>query len=208
MPRGSRQQACSGYSGARAAGSAGKGDPPLMGRITTPREGSRAASWPPAGPIPAPLRLHEADVAPEWADYNGHMSESAYLLAFGDGADAFFRFFGVDEDYRASGRSLFTAETHLRHLLQARVGDRLRLTLQVLGVDARRLHIVQEMLADSGRVVSTAEQLLLHVDTRAGRAAPFPGQIADRLGEIRAAHAALPLPAYVGRVIQIPGGRG
>lgn len=160
------------------------------------------------GPIPAPLRLHEAHVRPEWADYNGHMSESCYLLVFGDGADAFFRFFGVDEDYRAAGRSLFTAETHLRHLREARVGDRLRLSLQVLGVDAKRLHIVHEMLDDSGQVVSTAEQLLLHVDTGASRVAPFPDEIFERLVEIRAAHAGLPVPGYVGRVIEIPGNRG
>src|SRR5262249_30862254 len=92
-----------------------------------------AQAWIPGRPIPAPLRLHDTRVAPEWADYNGHMSESCYLLVFGDGADSFFRFFGVDEDYRAGGRSLFTAETHLRHLREARVGYRLRLTLQVLG---------------------------------------------------------------------------
>jgi acyl-CoA thioester hydrolase len=176
-------------------------------RITTPREGSKAAAWVPGRPVPAPLRLHETVVPPEWADYNGHMSESCYLLVFGDGADAFFRFFGVDEDYRAAGRSLFTAETHLRHLREARAGDRLRLTLQVLGVDPKRLHILHEMLGDSGQMVATAEQLLLHVDTRAGRVAPFPGVISGRLGEIRAAHAALPVPAYVGRVIEIPGTR-
>ncbi len=176
-----------------------------MGRITTPREGSRVGAWPPGQRIPAPLRLHETAVAPEWADYNGHMSESVYLLVFGDSADAFFRFFGVDEDYRASGRSLFTAETHLRNLREAHAGDRLRLTLQVLGVDAKRLHIAHEMLDDAGRLLSTAEQLLLHVDTQAGRVTPFPAEILGRLQEIRAAHAALPVPAYVGRVIQIPG---
>jgi acyl-CoA thioester hydrolase len=180
----------------------------MAARITTPREGSRAAAWVPGRPVPAPLRLHETVVPPEWADYNGHMSESCYLLAFGDGADAFFRFFGVDEDYRASGRSLFTAETHLRHLSESRDGDRLRLTLQVLGVDAKRLHIVHEMLDDAGQVVATAEQLLLHVDARAGRVAPFPDQILERLEEIRAAHAALGVPDYVGRAITIGGNHG
>jgi hypothetical protein len=40
---------------------------------------------------------------------------------------------------------------------------------------------------------------------RAGRAAPFPGPVARRLGEIAAAHAAaLPVPGYVGRSIAIP----
>jgi len=178
-----------------------------MGRITTPREGSRAGPWVPGRLIPAPLRLHETGVAPEWADYNGHMSESAYLLVFGDSADAFFRFFGVDEGYRGRGRSLFTAETHLRHLREARAGDRLTLTLQVLGLDAKRLHVAHEMRSGPDLLVATAEQLLLHVDSRAGRVAPFPGDIAARLEEIRAAHAALPVPGYVGRCIAAPGAR-
>jgi carnitine 3-dehydrogenase len=183
-----------------------------MARITTPQEGRRAGSWPPHGGIPAPLRLHETDVAPEWADYNGHMSESAYLLVFGDSSDAFFRFFGVDEAYRAAGRSLFTAETHLRNLREARVGDRLRLTLQVLGVDAKRLHIVHEMYgAESGgdapgQLLATGEQMLLHVDMQAGRVTPFPAEIGDRLRQIRAAHEALTVPPYVGHVMTIPGG--
>ncbi|HTW02483.1 MAG TPA: thioesterase family protein [Streptosporangiaceae bacterium] len=180
-----------------------------MGRITTAREGIRADPWVPGRPIAAPLRLHETGVASDWADYNGHMSESAYLLVFGDSADAFFRYVGVDEDYRASGRSLFTAETHLRHLGEARAGDRLRLTLQVLGVDAKRLRIAHEMRARDDALVSTAEQLLLHVEARAGtrpRVAPFPAGLAARLEEVRAAHAALPVPGYAGRSIGFPGG--
>ena len=155
--------------------------------------------------IDAPLRLHETEVAAEWADYNGHMTESAYLLIVGDSADAFFRYVGVDDDYRAAGRSLFTAETHLRHLGQARTGDRLRLSLQVLGVDAKRLHVAHEIRSDGGAVLATAEQLLLHVDLAAGRATPFPAELAGRLAQIRAAHAALPRPEYAGRSIQLPG---
>jgi acyl-CoA thioester hydrolase len=176
-----------------------------MPRITTPHEGSGAAPWRPGAAIPAPLRLHETAVRQGWVDYNGHMSESAYLLVFGDSSDAFFRFFGVDEQYRASGRSLYTVETHLRNLREARLGDRLQLTLQVLGVDSKRLHILHEMHGAGGELLATAEQLLLHADTRAGRAAPFPEPVAGRLAQIRAAHAALPVPGYVGHVISIGG---
>jgi hypothetical protein len=51
--------------------------------------------------------------------------------------------------------------------------------------------------------VATAEQLLVHADTRSGRAAPFPELIASRLAQVRAAHAALPVPGYVGHIITI-----
>ena len=154
---------------------------------------------------PAPLRLHETTVAPGWVDYNDHLSEWAYLLVFGDAADAFFRYVGVDEAYRAAGRSLYTAETHLHHLREARLGERLDLTLQVLGTDAKRLHIAHEMFNAAGDRIATGEQLLLHVDTRAAKVTPFPAELAGRLRRIAAAHAELPVPDYVGHVMAIPG---
>jgi acyl-CoA thioester hydrolase len=155
--------------------------------------------------IPAPFRSHEVTVSPEWTDYNHHLTESAYLLIMGESSDAFFRFFGIDDAYRLGGHSLYTVETHLRNLREAREGERLGLTVQVLGTDVKRLHIVHEMHRAAGGLIATAEQMLLHVDTRTGRAAPFPEPIAARLREIRAAHAAaLPVPDYVGRSIRIP----
>lgn len=84
--------------------------------------------------IGTPLRLHATTVKASWVDYNEHLSEWAYLLIFGDNADAFFRFVGIDEAYRAAGHSLYTAETHLRHLREVKLGQRLNLTLQVLGI--------------------------------------------------------------------------
>ena len=172
--------------------------------------------------IPAPFRLPEVTVSPAWTDYNRHLTESAYLLIMGESSDAFFRFFGVDDAYRAAGHSLYTVETHLRNLREAHEGERLSLTIQVLGTDAKRLHILHEMHRTAGDahaedgmqvasmlaadgLIATAEQMLLHVDTRAGRAVPFPGSVAGLLREIRAAHAAaLPVPSYVGRSIRIP----
>jgi len=156
-------------------------------------------------PVPAPLWLHEAIVRAEWVDYNGHLTEWAYLLMVGDDSDALFRFLGVDDDYRASGRSIYTVETHMHHLREVTLGERLRLSLHVLGVDDKRLHIAHEMHCGSGALVATAEQMLLHVNTRAGKATPFPPEIGGRLRQIRAAHAALPVPGYVGHVMGIPG---
>jgi carnitine 3-dehydrogenase len=157
-------------------------------------------------PIPVPFRLYEVTVPAEWTDYNHHLTESAYLLIMGESSDAFFRFLGVDDAYRHEGHSLYTVETHLRNLREAREGERLQLTIQVLDADAKRLHILHEMYSGTGGLVATAEQMLLHVDMRAGKTIPFPEHIARRLREIRAAHAALPVPAYVGRSIRIPAG--
>jgi acyl-CoA thioesterase FadM len=148
--------------------------------------------------------VHRAAVPPAWVDYNGHMTEWAYLLVMGDGSDAFFRYFGIDEAYRASGRSLYTVETHIRNLREAAAGEQLDLTLRVLGVDAKRVHIAHEVLHSDGELLATGEQMLLHVDTAAARTSPLPDVLHERLQQIAAAHAALPVPDWVGRVMRIP----
>ncbi len=174
-------------------------------RVTTPNEGKLHSGWDADAPIDAPLRLYQTAVVHAWCDYNGHMSESSYLLVVGNNADAFFRYFGIDEDYRANGGSLYTAETHLHHLDECREGDELTFTLQVLGVDRKRVHIVHEVLGtESGQPVATAEQMLLHVDMNAGKVAPLPDHLFDRLKQIETAHASLPVPDYVGHVMSLP----
>jgi acyl-CoA thioester hydrolase len=181
------------------------------GRVVTPLEGSGHPPWDPHARIDAPLRLHSCTVAPEWVDYNHHMSESCFLLVFGNSADAFFRFVGIDEDYRDAGHSLYTAETRLRHRREASEGEPLTLTLQLLDHDSRRIHLYQEMLhGESGAVLATAEQLLVHVDTAAGRSADLPEDLLERISAIRQAHAILPWPDHASRPMGIrrPAGPG
>jgi carnitine 3-dehydrogenase len=154
--------------------------------------------------IDAPLALHEATVPAEWVDYNGHMSEWCYLLLVGDAADAFFRFIGIDEAYRADGHSLYTAETHLHHLRESALGNRLTVPLQLLDVGPKSLHLFHTVHNHAtGEDAATAEQLLVHVDMAAGRVIPMPGDLRERLEEIRLAHAALPVPPAVGHVMGI-----
>jgi acyl-CoA thioester hydrolase len=173
-------------------------------RVTTPYEGRAHRTWDAGAEIEAPLRLHDTPVLPEWLDYNGHMSESCYLLAFGDSADAFFRYIGIDEAYRAGGHSLYTSETHLHHRQEAAEGEPLALTLQVLDHDRRRLHIFHEMRhAQTQVLLASAEQLLVHVDMAAGRSSDMPAELYARIAAIARAHAALPRPDVVGRPLGI-----
>jgi carnitine 3-dehydrogenase len=172
--------------------------------VTTPYEGRPHRIWDPDAGIEAPLHLHDTPVPPEWLDYNGHMSESCYLLAFGDSADAFFRYIGIDETYRAGGHSLYTSETHLHHRQEAAQGEPLALTLQVLDHDHRRLHIFHEMRhGDTGVLLASAEQLLVHVDMAAGRSSDMPDELYARIAAIGRAHADLPRPDVVGRAMGI-----
>ncbi len=76
-------------------------------------------------------------VLPGWIDYNGHMTESRYLFAASETTDAFLRLIGADMDYVAGGHSYYTAETHILHLGEAKLGDLLTGTLQVIHADEK-----------------------------------------------------------------------
>ncbi len=149
--------------------------------------------------IGGPLVLARMQVLPGWIDYNGHMTESRYLFAASETVDAFLRLIGADMDYVAGGHSYYTAETHLHHRGEARLGERLTGSLQVIAADEKRLHVFVTLARGDG-VVATVEQMCLHVDMAAGRVCPAAEAVLARLRPIAEAHAALPRPAAAGRV--------
>jgi carnitine 3-dehydrogenase len=149
---------------------------------------------------PTPLR----EIPPEWVDYNGHVHESRYLQLFADATDALLGTVGVDAGYLAAGGSYFTVETHLSHLRQLEAGDRVQVTTQVLDSDDKRLHVFHVLLRQGeAEPVATAEQMLLHVDTEDGRAAPAREPVRARVAELTRQHAALPRPERAGRSIAV-----
>ncbi|MFN8019970.1 MAG: thioesterase family protein [Acidimicrobiales bacterium] len=164
-----------------------------------------AAPWAPGDVVEAPLRLYRTTVEPDWVDYNGHMTEAAYLTAAGWASDKLFRYIGDDEAYRAAGHSFYTVETHIHYLLEVDVHEPIEFTTQVLGVDAKRLHFVHEMFhGDTGAMLASVEQMLVHVDMAAGRSVALLPNVAAALAAIAKAHAHLPVPTRVGSVMQLP----
>ena len=147
-----------------------------------------------------PLRLLELEVRPEWIDYNGHMTDSRYLQVFGDATDVLLRYAGVDDSYRASGRSLFTVETHVRHHAEARALEPLYLNARVLAVDDKRLRLHHSLHRRRDDVlVASAEQVYLHVSSPPGKASPMAPAVHERLAALAAAQAQLPPPADLRR---------
>ncbi|NND14625.1 MAG: L-carnitine dehydrogenase [Acidimicrobiia bacterium] len=149
--------------------------------------GVQQERWKTGDRIPNPLELYACPVEPEWVDYNRHMTESAYLLAAGWATDKLFRYIGIDDDYRAGGHSFYTVETHISYRKEVGADAALRFTTQVLEVHAKRFRFIHEMYADEDHVASI-EQLLVHVDTSAGRSTPIRPGPAAVLAEIAEAH--------------------
>ncbi|EEW26098.1 carnitine 3-dehydrogenase [Rhodobacter ferrooxidans] len=168
------------------------------GKVLLEHDALRRAALPVPVPGTGPLEMAHLTVLPGWIDYNGHMTESRYLFAASETSDAFLRFIGADVAYVGTGYSYYTAETHIMHLGEAKLGDALTGSVQVLAADEKRLHIFIRILK-GGEAVATLEQMLLHVDMAAGKTCAAPKAILDRLLPIAAAHAPLPRPEAAGR---------
>ncbi len=160
----------------------------------------RLAALLPEPPKAEVLELAQMQVLPGWIDYNGHMTESRYLFAGTMVCDNLLRLIGADMDYVARGYSYFTAENHVIHLDEAKLGDHLTGTVQVLSYDEKRLHAFIRILKGE-TVIATVEQMLLHVDMKAGKACPAAPEVLAKLKAIAGAHAALPRPESAGRYV-------
>ena len=120
----------------------------------------------------------------DWLDYNGHMNEARYLQAFGDATDRFMELIGCDAAYIAKGGSYFTAETHIRHLDEAKAGEVIEIDTQVVLGAGKKMHLFHFMKAADGRVLATAEHMLIHVSLATRKAAPPAPEIEAKLVEV------------------------
>ncbi|WP_010524112.1 thioesterase family protein [Nesterenkonia sp. F] len=149
-----------------------------------------------AEPTAAGLPPHEAVVAEEWVDYNGHMSEAFYVLVFGHATDQVLEQIGLGPQERErTGCSVYTVEAHVRYLQEVGLGAPLQVRTRVVGRGPKTLHLAHEMRSGE-ELVATEEILGLHVDQQAGATTPFGAAVAERTAALAEAP-----PSWCGRRI-------
>jgi acyl-CoA thioester hydrolase len=153
----------------------------------------------------APFVSSMMRVEPAWIDYNGHLNMAYYNVLFDRAVDEAFALVGIGPDYvKQRNCSYFTAEVHVRYLRELRADDPVRVTVQLLDCDAKRLHFFEQLFhATEGWVSATSEDVALHVDMQTKKTAPFPDDVAARLAKMQASHARLPRPEAAGRRIEM-----
>jgi acyl-CoA thioester hydrolase len=154
----------------------------------------------------APFVSSAMRVEPQWIDYNNHLNVAYYSLLFDRAVDECFALLGIGEDYvRARKASLFTAEAHIGYRRELSLGESVRMTLQLLDFDEKRLHYFMEMRhAQDGWLAAPSENMSLHVDMRQRKVAAFPEDVLATLSLMKAAHSRLAFPEGAGRRIVMP----
>lgn len=151
------------------------------------------------------MDLWTGRVKPEWIDYNGHMNVAYYHMAFDEATDRFLEAIGLGEPYLArEPGSMFALEDHLTYQRELEEGDPIRVTVQLLDFDEKRVHYFQRMFhSNEGYLAATCEHLSIFVDMKARRSAPFPKPVATALAKIFDEHRQLERPEEVGRSMGI-----
>src|SRR5690606_22330242 len=134
-------------------------------------------------------------------DYNGHLNMAYYNVLFDRALDEALLPSGLGPDYvRDTGCTYIAAEAHICHLREVFRTDTVRVSVRVLDLDAKRIHLYCEMRhATEHWLAATSEWMFLHVDTKERRSLPWPSQIFERLEAIRRAGEHLDPPARAGR---------
>jgi acyl-CoA thioester hydrolase len=156
--------------------------------------------------MPAPFVSSVMRIEPQWIDYNGHLNVAYYNVLFDRAVDELYELLGLGPDYlKARAHSTMVVEAHVRYLREVKESDPLRVTVQLLDYDSKRLHLFEQLLhATENWLSATSETMTLHVDMTAKKAAPFPDSIMRALERMMVAHAVLPRPEAAGRSIGMP----
>jgi acyl-CoA thioester hydrolase len=153
----------------------------------------------------APFVSGPMRVEPAWIDYNGHLNMAYYHVLFDRAVDEAFLAIGIGPEYILNHEaSTFVAEIHTNYRRELTVNDVVRVTLQLIAFDEKRMHYYLEIRHwEECWLAASAEHLALHVDLTTRKVTPFPETIRANLSAMQQAHGALGRPEALGRGIQL-----
>ena len=144
-------------------------------------------------------------VLPAWIDYNGHLMDGYYFVAFSDATEAVLAALGFGAAYRErTGCTIYTVEGHLTFRREVSLDTVLSVATQIVDYDVKRIHVVHDMSdAATGERLATAELMFIHVDQSTGKVVPMPAEHAALVAAMAEGHAGLERPPDVGRRVGI-----
>lgn len=139
-----------------------------------------------------------------WLDYNGHLNMAYYNVLFDNALDVLFDAMGCGGAYRRDRNlSFFTAQAHVNYVRELKPDARVRVAVRILGLDAKRIHLFEELYHVEGWLSATSENLLLHVDMDGPKVTPMPDEVFAGFEAMAKSQADLPPDPRIGRPIGI-----
>ncbi len=154
----------------------------------------------------APISQWQEPVQEAWVDYNGHMNIAYHTLIFFNAVDQFYEMIGLGQPYKETKRmTTFAVECHVGYQREVKLGDEVKVTIQLLGFDEKRLHYFCTMFhVTEGYQIATQEYLVLHVDLATKKVTSFSADPMEKMAELWKVHKDLPTPPQICGKMKIP----
>ena len=154
----------------------------------------------------SPLRIWKKVVPETWIDYNLHLTEGYYGVAFGEATDEFLYYLGFNDEYRNNKGTFYTVETRIRYLTEITEGSEIFTETLLLGFDAKRLHIHHTLFSNiENEISATQETMLLHV-SKDSEGVPAVTEICEpvltEIKKISKSHCQIKVPTHAGSGIK------
>ena len=155
--------------------------------------------------VEAPLTIYRDVVRPEWIDRNGHMTVSAYAIAFTLAGDKILEFVGLSSNHtELTGYASYALKWQISFLRETFEGVPLRFETQLIDFTPKVFHHATCMYDDrQGTLLAVAENLDSCADASARRIAAMPAAHLALFERLMEAHRDLPLPPGVGEAIAV-----
>ena len=90
--------------------------------------------------LAAPFVSSVMRIEPQWIDYNGHLNVAYYNVLFDRAVDELYELVGLGPAYLERHRqSTMVVEAHVRYLRELKLADPVRVSVQLLDYDAKRV---------------------------------------------------------------------
>lgn len=143
-------------------------------------------------------------ILPEWIDANGHLHDANYLHVFNAGIRELFSTLGIGISFSHHGHTVFNLGFNVDFIKELMVNDRVKVTMQIIDWDHKRLHIYSELrYADSGVLCASAERLFMNISLETRRSVAFGPDAYARIEALGKSHSALERPTGAGRMLGI-----
>ena len=131
--------------------------------------------------------IFNIEVLPDWIDYNQHMQDAYYGLAFSYAVDHFQDCVGFDARYRSqSGCTIYVIEDHKFYLNEVKSGSELNIETNLIDTDKQKFVLYSQMFVRN-ELVAVSEMLQAHVCKNPKPAMTnMPEEIYDRFKQLKA----------------------
>jgi acyl-CoA thioester hydrolase len=122
-------------------------------------------------------------VESSWIDLYGHMTASRYFELMESRGFVLYDRYGIGPTYtETENAGVYTVESRICFHRELKEDEEIELNMRLLDFDEKRVLVLYELYRHHGaEIVSTMEQLGVHVDLSTRKAAPFPSSLSRTL---------------------------